>query len=97
MSATESPARDRLDKESRFSVVKADSLTRVCAALLQAAGVGGRGAIGCRWLRWCQPNRPWLPWSHRHSDLYGVDQDRENRAGRGLDHRKGIPGLRLSR
>ncbi|WBL77888.1 Ldh family oxidoreductase [Bradyrhizobium xenonodulans] len=38
MNAIENPARDRLDKERRFSVVMADRLTRICAALLQAAG-----------------------------------------------------------
>lgn len=38
MNAIEHPARDRLDKERRFSAVKADRLTRICAALLQAAG-----------------------------------------------------------
>lgn len=38
MSAIESPALGRLDKEGRFRVVKADRLTRIGAALLRAAG-----------------------------------------------------------
>lgn len=38
MSAIESPACSRLDKERHFSVVKTGRLIRICAALLQAAG-----------------------------------------------------------
>lgn len=38
MSAIENPALGRLDNDGRFAVVSADRLTRICAALLQAAG-----------------------------------------------------------
>lgn len=38
MSAVENPALGRLDRDGRFQVVKPDRLTRICAALLRAAG-----------------------------------------------------------
>ncbi|MFB9268719.1 Ldh family oxidoreductase [Bradyrhizobium erythrophlei] len=45
MSTIEKPALGRQDEEGRFTIVKADRLTRICAALLQAAGASEDQAL----------------------------------------------------